>query len=176
MTRRTGLPPLEPASAKLLILGSIPGVASLDAQQYYAHRYNFFWPIMQELFGVPRDTAYNVRLQGLLDRGIALWDVLERCDRAGSLDTSIVRGSEIPNDIAALLVRHPGLRAIALNGRVAEAAFRRHLLPALGARLEGIALIALPSTSPANASRSASSKLQAWSALREYSLNGAPRP
>lgn len=162
--------PVEPARASLLILGSMPGVASLRAAQYYAHPHNRFWPYMQALFEVPRDAAYEARIAALRARGIALWDVLAACERPGSLDASIVRGSERPNDFACLLARQPGLRAIALNGRAAEAAFRRQVMPALGDALAGIRVLALPSTSPANASLRDAAKLAAWSALREFAV------
>ncbi len=166
--RIRSFPPLEPRSARLLILGSMPGVASLRAQQYYAHPRNLFWPFMAALFEVPADLPYEARVQRLLAGGIAIWDVLEACERPGSLDASIVRASENANDFPALLSRHPELRAIALNGRAAEAAFRRYAIPHLGDRLGGIALIALPSTSPANAGRSAQDKLGEWSQLRPW--------
>ncbi len=154
--------PLEPPSARLLILGSMPGIASLRAQQYYGHPRNQFWPIMETLFGVPASAAYAERIVGLHAQGIALWDVLRACERPGSLDSSIVRGSEQANDFAGFLDRHPGLETIALNGGTARDAFHRHVLPMLGERLSAIRLIALPSTSPANASISAAAKWAAW--------------
>ncbi len=157
--------PLEPPSARLLILGSMPGIASLRAQQYYGHPRNQFWPMMEALFGVPASAAYAERIAGLHAQGIALWDVLRACERPGSLDASIVRGSEQANDFASFLDRHPALKVIALNGGTARDAFHRHVLPMLGERLSAIRLIALPSTSPANASISAAAKRAAWAAL-----------
>lgn len=157
--------PLEPPSARLLILGSMPGIASLRAQQYYGHPRNQFWPMMEALFGVPASAAYAERIAGLHGQGIALWDVLRACERPGSLDSSIVRGSEQANDFAAFLDRHPELKVIALNGGTARDAFHRRVLPMLGERLSAIELIALPSTSPANASVSAAAKRAAWAAL-----------
>ncbi|GAC1629264.1 MAG: DNA-deoxyinosine glycosylase [Nevskia sp.] len=158
-------PPLEPAAARLLILGSMPGAASLKAVQYYAHPYNRFWPFMEAVFGVPRTLPYEARVRALTAQDIAVWDVLKHCQRPGSLDAHIVRGSEQANDFAGFIARHPALRAIALNGRAAEALFRRVVVPELGAKLERIALIALPSTSPANAGLRDEAKLAAWSAL-----------
>lgn len=172
--RLTSLPPVEPASASLLILGSMPGAASLAAQQYYAHPQNRFWRYMQAVFGVPRDAPYDVRLDALRARGIALWDVLRHCERPGSLDADIVRASEVPNDFAAFLGRHPGLRVIALNGGTAYAAFRRHAPPQLGARLASIEPLALPSTSPANASLREEQKLAAWKQLAERLAGPGP--
>ncbi len=162
------LPPREPASARLLILGSMPGVASLRAAQYYAHPRNQFWPTMEALFGVPFALPYGERIARLNARSIALWDVLRACERPGSLDASIVRGSEQANDFAGFLDRHPQLRAIALNGGTARDAFRRHAVPLLGQRLSTIELIALPSTSPANASVGLAAKRAAWAALQSF--------
>jgi len=162
------LPPREPASACLLILGSMPGVASLKAAQYYAHPRNLFWPTMDALFGVPLVLAYDERVARLNAQGIALWDVLRACERPGSLDASIVRGSEQANDFAGFLDRHPRLQAIALNGAAARDAFHRHARPRLGKRLDTVQLIALPSTSPANAGLSLAAKRAAWQALQAF--------
>lgn len=160
-------PPAEPASARLLILGSMPGVASLRAGQYYAHPRNQFWPMMALLFGVPNVLPYAERLARLNAQGVALWDVLRACERPGSLDSSIVRETEVANDFAGFLDRHPELRAIALNGGAAQSAFRRHVVGPLATRLSAIDLIDLPSTSPANAGMSLDAKRAAWLRLRE---------
>lgn len=168
MSRVSSFAPLEPASARLLILGSMPGLASLRAAEYYAHPHNRFWRYMQTLFGVPADADYALRVQALLAQGVALWDVLKHCERPGSLDASIVRGTETANDFAALLARQPQLRAIAFNGRAAETAFRRQALPTLKPALGNIRLIVLPSTSPANAALNDTHKLAAWSVLSEF--------
>ena len=162
------LPPREPASARLLILGSMPGVASLRAAQYYAHPRNQFWPTTEAVFGVPLALPYDMRVAQLNAQGIALWDVLRACQRPGSLDASIVRGSEQANDFAGFLDRHPQLAAIALNGGAARDAFHRHARPLLGQRLDRVQLIALPSTSPANAGISLAAKCAAWSALQAH--------
>lgn len=164
--------PVLPAQARLLILGSMPGIASLRVQQYYAHPHNRFWPFMDALFGVPRAAAYEDRLAALRAQGIALWDVLAACERPGSLDADIVRGSERPNDIAGLVARHPELRAIALNGGTAQAAFRRHVQPRLAACAHRLTVLDLPSTSPANAGQRDADKLAAWSAIRAFVVRG----
>jgi len=161
-------PPLEPPSARLLILGSMPGIASLRAAQYYAHPRNRFWPTMEVLFGIPFVWPYAQRVAALNAKGIALWDVLRACERPGSLDSSIVRATEVPNDFAGFLDRHPHLQAIALNGGTARDAFKRHGRPMLGSRLDNIDVIALPSTSPANAGQSAEAKLAEWSVLLRH--------
>lgn len=163
----TSLPPREPPAghARILILGSMPGVASLTAQQYYAHPRNRFWPLMQALFGVPLDADYDTRVTALNHAGVALWDVLHSCERPGSLDSRIVRGTEVPNDIAGLLARHPALEVIALNGGAAQDAFRRSVAPTLGARLDAIRVLAMPSTSPANAAVGLAALQSRWAGL-----------
>lgn len=155
-------PPVATAGARLLILGSMPGRASLDAQQYYAHKQNAFWRIMGELVGAGPQLPYAERLQRLTAAGIALWDVIAACEREGSLDADIVGGSVRANDFAGFLAAHPGIRHIYFNGGAAEAAFRRHVLPGLATTPT---LCRLPSTSPAHAARNYAEKLNAWSAI-----------
>jgi len=164
MSHVQSFPPIIAPGARLLILGSMPGAASLSAGQYYAHPRNAFWPILGTLCGFPAEAPYAVRVAALQVAGVAVWDVLQSCVRPGSLDTAIERSSEVANDIVGLLARHPGIRRIGFNGGTAEAAFRRHV-PA--AAVAGLQLLRLPSTSPANASWSFERKLAAWSAAFE---------
>ena len=119
--------PCAPVAARVLILGSMPGAASLAAGQYYAHPRNAFWRILGAVCHFPADAPYAARVAALQAAGIAVWDVLQSCVRPGSLDTAIERSSEVPNDLAGLLVRHPGIGRICFNGGTAEAAFRRHV-------------------------------------------------
>ena len=156
-------PPIAGPDAWALVLGSMPGVASLEAAQYYAHPRNAFWPIMGELFGAGPELPYAARCERLTAAGLAVWDVLQECRREGSLDTSIDRASERPNKIADFLANHPSVRLVAFNGQKAETAFRRHVLPALPeSTAERIDSVKLPSTSPAHAARSLEEKLAAW--------------
>lgn len=157
-------PPIETPDARVLILGSMPGVASLAAGQYYAHPQNAFWRIVGTLCDFPADAPYAQRVRALQDAGIALWDVLHACERPGSLDASISRRSEVPNDLPGFLRTHPAVRLIAFNGGLAAAAFRRHIAPQLAGMPPDAApeLIRLPSTSPAHASLSFADKLAAW--------------
>ena len=151
-----GLPPIAGRGARLLVLGSFPGVASLEAQQYYAHPRNHFWPILSALWAVDLVAmSYRARVAEARRRGLALWDVYAACRREGSLDTAIEDAA--PNDLAALVARLPSLRAIAHNG--GESARAMRLTRALGLRVHR-----LPSTSPANASWSLERKLAAWRA------------
>lgn len=161
-----GFPPVCGPAPRVLILGSIPGRASLRAGAYYAHPRNLFWPLMGELFGAGPALPYDERLRRLTAAGVALWDVLGRCERPGSLDQSIVAGSEVPNPIGPWLAAHPSVARVGLNGRAAHALFRRHVLPTLDAATRSrVAILGLPSTSPANASVPVAAKRAAWAAL-----------
>ncbi len=154
-------PPIATPDARLLILGSMPGVASLEAQQYYAHPRNAFWPITGELFGFDPALPYEQRCERLGSAGVAVWDVLKSCRRAGSLDSAIERDSEEPNDFAGFFTKHPMVRLVAFNGQKAESAFRKHV--DLNAESESrLSFVRLPSTSPAHASLSKQQKLMAW--------------
>ncbi len=149
-----GLGPVADEGARLLVLGSFPGVASLREQRYYAHPRNHFWPIVGQLLGLPlADMGYAERLQAARQRGLALWDVYAACQREGSLDSAIRQAQH--NDLGALVARLPQLRGIAHNG--GESGRSRRLTQTLG-----VPVFQLPSTSPANASWTLSRKLQAW--------------
>jgi hypoxanthine-DNA glycosylase len=150
----TGLAPIVSPAARLIVLGSFPGAASLAAQQYYAHPRNQFWPILSALWGVDLvGLAYAQRVGELERRGLALWDVYASCRREGSLDSAIQ--DAVPNDLAGLRRRCPALQAVAHNG--GESARHMRVTQALG-----LPVVRLPSTSPANASWSFERKLAAW--------------
>ncbi|UTW14019.1 DNA-deoxyinosine glycosylase [Marinobacterium rhizophilum] len=148
--------------ARILILGSVPGVASLVQQQYYAHPRNAFWPIMAQLLGFATDLPYRLRLQQLQKNQIALWDVVHRCQRPGSLDQNIARESVEANDFATFFVQHPQLRGVCFNGGAAETLFKRHVIRAGLELPAGLSLVRLPSTSPANAGLRLEQKLEQW--------------
>ena len=137
-----GFPAIEGRRARVLVLGTMPGERSLRAREYYAHPRNCFWTAV----GEGREVAYSVRCRRLRARGIAVWDVLDRCVREGSLDAAI-RAAR-PNDFAAFHRRHPELSAILFNGTKARDLFDRLVPP-----LPGVRLRTLPSTSPANTDR-----------------------
>lgn len=155
-----GFPPVIGRAPRVLVLGSLPGRASIDAGQYYAQPQNAFWPIMGELCAAHPALPYEERLRVLKRARIALWDVLHAAERPGSLDASIVRATQQPNDIAALVRRHRSIRAICFNGRKAEEIFRRQIEP--GLPRSDLVLLALPSTSPAYAALRRSEKLGRW--------------
>ncbi|QDT70500.1 Uracil DNA glycosylase superfamily protein [Planctomycetes bacterium MalM25] len=156
-------PPIAAPSARRLILGSMPGVASLEAGRYYAHPRNAFWPILAELCGFDAGLPYDERCERLRAAGFAVWDVLQSCRREGSLDTAIVRETERPNDFRAFFADHAAIERVAFNGQKAETAFRRHTLGELPDDiLARLTLVRLPSTSPAHAGRTLEQKLGAW--------------
>lgn len=141
----------------------MPSAASLAARQYYAHPQNAFWIVMGEILGFAHGIAYARRVAELKRAGVALWDVLARCEREGSLDSSIRTATEEPNDVGELLAGRPSIRAVFLNGGKAESAFGRYVAPTLrGAALERLHVERLPSTSPANASLTRARKTQRW--------------
>ena len=186
--RLQGLPPLVNAHTRVLVLGSFPGAASLAAQQYYGHPRNRFWPVMahvihtvlapgaradrgddhrghghhdrddpQDPHGVPH--GYAERCAWLLAHGVGLWDVLAACQRPGSLDADI-RAAE-PNDLAPLLTACPRLRCVVHNGST-SAQHARRTQALFGPH--GVRVLALPSTSPANAAWRLDRLQAAWAA------------
>jgi len=150
-------PPVAARDARVLVLGSMPGDASLRAQRYYAHPRNAFWPIMAEVVGFDVELPYERRLAALKRGGVALWDVLRRCARRGSLDSDIEKGSMQLQDFAAFFAEHRGLRAVLCNGGTSFRLFTRGVACALPVEQ-------LPSTSPAFAAMKFDAKLAAWRA------------
>jgi hypoxanthine-DNA glycosylase len=151
-----GLPPVIARHSRLVVLGSFPGVASLQAQQYYGHPRNHFWPLVGAIWNVDLAALpYARRLAEVRRRGLGLWDVYAACRREGSLDSAI-EDAEL-NDLASLRRRAPGLQLVAHNGAESARALRH--IQALG-----LSVIKLPSSSPANASWSFERKLAAWRA------------
>lgn len=182
--RLQGLPPLVDAQTRVLVLGSFPGVASLQAQQYYGHPRNHFWPIMVGVLnGFLGSTAcsdlvcsyqkclstvpvgYAQRCGWLLAHGVGLWDVYASCERQGSLDTAI-RQPQV-NDFAHILALCPRLQLMAHNG--GESFKHARHTQALG-----VPVVKLPSTSPANASWSFERKLAAWQVALGSVLGDVP--
>jgi double-stranded uracil-DNA glycosylase len=162
-----GLPPLLTSNTRLVILGSFPSVKSLASQQYYAHPQNQMWRLVFSAFNIPdaialSQASYEQRTAQLVSLGVGLWDVYAACERQGSLDSAIAHAQL--NDLASLRVRCPQLRAIAHNGGESY----RHaktvdtMINTLPASAPTVAILKLPSSSPANASWSFERKLAAW--------------
>jgi double-stranded uracil-DNA glycosylase len=169
----------ETRNCRLLILGSMPGAASLAAGQYYAHPRNAFWPLMARLCAFDLALPYAARLQALQGAGVGLWDVLASCERSGSLDAAISPASVQINPIASFVRQQAKLRAIALNGGAAAKLFGKFVAPDLAERLlfeavsvtpdaskDLIQVFTMPSTSPAHAALSIEQKWQAWRVLK----------
>lgn len=159
--------PLIGTHPRVLILGSMPGVESLNKQQYYAHPRNAFWPIMAELFDQQWAEDYAQRIEQMKRLPLILWDVLRACERQGSLDSSISAHQQEANAIADLLQLNKSVRLIAFNGQAAQKLFAQHVLNEIE-NLDRFKLIRLPSTSPAHASKDLQQKLLEWSVIRAY--------
>ncbi|WP_227103861.1 DNA-deoxyinosine glycosylase [Chromobacterium rhizoryzae] len=152
-------PPVARPDARVLVLGSLPGDASLQAGQYYAHPRNQFWPLLQAITGRPLvELAYAERLNALQQAGVALWDVIASARRRGSLDADI--RDQQANDLRELAQSLPRLRAVAFNGATAARA---------AGQLDGLGLdiLALPSSSPAH-TLAFDRKLEVWRQLGRY--------
>jgi hypoxanthine-DNA glycosylase len=159
---KSGLAAIAGADARLFVLGSLPGDASLAAQRYYAHPTNQFWQLLGSAIGEDLQAkAYEVRLERLAARRIGLWDVIASANRRGSLDQAIRQAQH--NQIDHLLHEFPDLQAIAFNGATASAAGRK----LIGQPPQALTLIDLPSSSAAN-TRPLAEKAAAWASLRQY--------
>ena len=160
-TPRVGsFPPLIEVGCTTLVLGSIPGIASRDATQYYAHPRNAFWPIMATVFGFARSAPYAERCAALLQSHVALWDVLRECERCGSLDSAIVDATSEVNDFACLFANYPGIHTVIFNGAKAADTFKRRVASAVDT--DARKFVRMPSTSPAHASLTLADKLEKW--------------
>jgi hypoxanthine-DNA glycosylase len=159
---KSGLPPIARRDARLFVLGSLPGDASLAAQRYYAHPTNQFWRLLGAALGEElQSLSYDARLECLADHRIGLWDVIASARRPGSLDQAIRLAEH--NRIEHLLRDFPDLRSIAFNGATA-ASIGRRLITELP---PGLTLLDLPSSSAAN-TRPLADKLSAWSRLAQF--------
>lgn len=153
--------PLIDEHSKILILGSLPGVQSIAAREYYAHPQNHFWRIIFSIFGPPPKNSYNDKCKLLLRNRIALWDITYSADRAGSLDSNIK--NIVPNDVPGLLRKYPEIKFLMFNGAFSYSKYKKFygepFLP----------YEKLLSTSPACAGRDAE-KLEMWRSAIEKGL------
>ena len=152
--------PIADENADILILGSMPGCASLEANQYYAHQRNAFWRIMSALLQFDANLSYEEKTLALQSARIALWDVLHSCKREGSLDSSIEKDTLVANDFQHFFKAHQKIRRVFFNGTKAETCFKQHVLKKHD--FDTISFTRLPSTSPAHAAKSFECKLDAW--------------
>jgi len=151
-------PPIADPHSKVLILGTMPGRESLAQQQYYAHPRNAFWRIVLSLCRVPFTTDYGQRCTTILRHNIAVWDVLQSCERKGSADSAITK--EYPNNLEFFFDNHPYLQGIICNGKTAAILFRRYC-----SHCTDLPVMQAPSTSPAYAQCSYEEKLKQWHML-----------
>lgn len=159
--RKSSFPPVTAPTTRVLVLGSLPGERSLAQQQYYAHPRNRFWQLVGHAIGQELEPlAYEQRLAALLAAGIGLWDTVASATRPGSLDAAI-RDAE-HNPLAGLIATLPALRAVAFNG---AASARIGMAQLAGSPL---ALLSLPSSSPANAAIPLAEKQRRWAAIADY--------
>ena len=158
-----GFAPISSPSARVLILGSLPGRLSLERGEYYANPQNSFWKIIAaRVPNLPADYAGRVRL--LIEQRVALWDVLAAATRSGSLDADIAEDA-IPNNFRAFFNAHSDIRLIGFNGATAAKLYERHVIATLADAQRSIVRDTLPSTSAAHASLSFAKKAARWSAL-----------
>lgn len=165
MAHVKGFPPVLGPQPRVLILGSMPSVASLQCQQYYGNPNNAFWAIMGELIGAGPELPYTQRTQRLIDAGIAVWDVLASCVRPGSLDSAIELKTARVNDPVPLMRASPALENIVFNGRKAEQLFRQRLGDQVETVRPTLHYTLMPSTSPAMATLDFQAKLERWRAI-----------
>lgn len=158
-----GFPPISSPSARVLILGSLPGRLSLERGEYYANPQNAFWKIIAaRVPELPADYAGRVR--ALTSKRVALWDVLAAATRSGSLDADIADDA-IPNNFRAFFHAHPDIGLVGFNGGTAAKLYQRHVIPTLTDEQRAMATTTLPSTSPAHAGLPFAEKAARWSAL-----------
>ena len=166
MKQKKGFPPIADKTAKTLILGSMPGEESLRKNEYYGNSKNAFWKIMSILFGFDSLAPYEERTRILLGNRIALWDVMQFCERKGSLDASINSETIIENDFTSFFNRYPNIRNVFFNGTKAEKEYLKRVLPKLSETKHEINYYRLPSTSPAMRQLSLNAKISKWSKIK----------
>jgi len=164
----TGFPPISHKQAKFLILGSMPSEMSILKHQYYGHQRNAFWPIMLTIFNKSMDMSYKQRQQLLIKNNIAVWDVLQSCNRDGSLDAAIKMDSIKVNDFHSFLTVHQKIQTICFNGAKAQAIYNKYVLPQIKNEFSNLSYIKLPSTSPAYAAMNLQKKMSIWSNSLKY--------
>lgn len=167
MTRIHSFPPVIDEKSRVLILGTAPSVKSLEQGQFYGNPQNYMWRIVYRLFASSDpDPSYEARLSFLKEHRLALWDVIESCEREGSLDVNI--RDVIPQNLPKLIADYPGLRCFAFNGSKSFDTFRKFYGGHESFR--HLALLKLPSSSPIPTKhmRTLEDRVEAWSAIVPY--------
>ena len=155
--------PVFDESARVLIVGSMPSVKSLEDAQYYAHPRNAFWPILFDIFGETPSRDYERKKTLIRAHHLALWDAAAVCEREGSLDSNIK--NEAPNAVVELAGELPHLQAVVCNGGKAAAAFKKYFAKKLPERVQ---VFYLPSTSPANARLHLEDLAEHWQVILQF--------
>ena len=159
--------PLADERSRVLVLGTMPGPEALRRQQYYGFPGNHFWRIMRDLLAEGRELSYDEKVALLRKHRIALWDVLESCERIGALDSAIKNAT--PNAVPELLARFPGIHTVFCNGGLSAKVFGKFF-----AKRVTVPMIPLPSTSPANASIPYPKKRTLWRVVIERAAIARP--
>lgn len=167
MPKVHSIEPIIGRNPRIIILGSMPGIISINAAQYYANPRNLFWVMLADLFNIDIDCSYELKVQQVQKLPIIIWDTLKTCHREGSLDSKITSADIEANDIGALLMQFPTLEVIAFNGAASAKYFDRLVKPLLATDLN-LELFKMPSTSPANAGMTQQHKLEIWRKLLEF--------
>jgi hypoxanthine-DNA glycosylase len=160
-------PPLADERSRVLVLGTMPGPEALRRQQYYGFPGNHFWRIMRDLLADGRELSYDEKVALVRKHRIALWDVLESCERVGALDSAIKNVT--PNAVPDLLARRPGIHTVFCNGALSAKLFGRHFADRVT-----VPMIPLPSTSPANAALPYPKKRALWRVVIERAQMASP--
>lgn len=162
MIRKSAFAPVVSPATRVLILGSLPGEASLAAQRYYAHPQNQFWRLAGGVIGREDLPAlgYEARLAALRDAGIGLWDTIASATRQGSLDAAIRDAQHAA--LAELVATLPTLRAVGFNGAASARIGRKQLAGT------ALVLVDLPSSSPAYAAMPFAAKRERWRELQRF--------
>ena len=153
--------PIVSKDSKAIILGSMPGVTSLNEREYYAYTRNQFWDIIKDLFNISVYNDYNHKLSSIIDNNLALWDTIKSCERVNSSDSNITNVTA--NNFVWLFKTYQKIEYIFFNGAKAEKVFRRNVDKKL---YKYKSLFRLPSTSPANTQK-VTYKLKKWSIVKE---------
>ncbi|MBP1932042.1 DNA-deoxyinosine glycosylase [Ammoniphilus resinae] len=157
--------PIIANESEVLILGTMPGEQSLQKGEYYANTRNQFWKIIYSIFDIKPDVEYKEKILFLKSKRIALWDVVDMCERQGSLDSNIK--NEKPNNITSIISQYPNLRCVIFNGSKAHELFKKHI----GLKvLEPLVYKTLPSTSPVPGKyvKSLDEKIDQWKVIKDY--------
>ena len=167
MTQVHSIEPIIGRNPRIIILGSMPGIISINASQYYANPCNLFWMVLADLFDININCSYESKVQQVQQLPVIIWDTLKSCHREGSLDSKILSTDLEANDIGSLLKQFPTVQVIAFNGAASAKYFDRLVKPQLS-KEQNVEFFKMPSTSPANAGMKQQLKLDIWRRLCRF--------